>query len=277
MAGANGSVPSSVHYELRSGVAWITLAAEASGNALNDSMIDTIANGVGRAIADVSCRAIVIRSSAAEFCRGLDFDCVLEDRLDLKDVGRALANCLTLISHSSKPVIACVEGNATGGGVGLASACDIVIAAEEATFTLPEAIIGMIPAVITPFLLRRVTAGRVEYMTLSSRSLNAVEAQTFGLVDEVACGGMEQALNSQLRRLFCSSPKALAEIKRYFERLTSGELQRQTDIACDQLESWLSQTEVISGVRAFAEGFAPPWFAKYARQKEQADAVQNQD
>jgi methylglutaconyl-CoA hydratase/polyketide biosynthesis enoyl-CoA hydratase PksH len=268
---------SAVAYELRSGVAWITLSAPESGNALNDCMIGAIADCVGRGESDALCRVIVIRSSAPEFCKGLDFDCVLSETLDLRDVGRTLANCLSRISHCNKPVIACVEGNATGGGVGLASACDLVISLEGATFTLPEAIIGMIPAVITPFLLRRMPAGRVQYLTLSSRSLTALEAREFGLVDEVACGGMEAALGGQLRRLFCSSPRALAEIKRYFERLNGDELGRQTQIACDQLESWLIQPDVISGVRDFAEGFSPPWFAKYSQNEERANAGQNQD
>jgi enoyl-CoA hydratase/carnithine racemase len=269
MVGAEDSVSATVQYRVQAGVARIRLAAPASGNSLNVSLIEGIRSGVCRANDDASCRVIVLSASGREFCNGLDLNAVLPETPDFRKVGPAYLDCLCLIHRSAKPVIACVEGNVTGGGAGLVAACDLVLAGEHVMFSLPEAVIGMIPAVVTPFLLLRMQPARAQYLALSTRNIGAPEAKSFGLVDEVVSGEMEPVLKAQLRRLFRSSPQALAEIKRYFEHLHGQELNRQLQIAYDQFQSWVEQPGVIAGVRTFAEGFAPPWFEKYG---EHADA-----
>ena len=85
---------------------------------------------------------------------------------------------------------------------------------------------------------------------------------SFGLVDEVTTGGMEEALSRQLRRLFCSSPQAIATVKRYIGQLHGPEFDKAMTLAVGQLISWLEQPDAVAGVRAFAEGFTPPWFEK---------------
>jgi enoyl-CoA hydratase/carnithine racemase len=260
---ASATGAESVRYEIHSGVARIQLSAPDSGNALDRQMVEAITASVDRANSDETCRVIVISASGSDFCKGMDFEAFLDGSSDIRARGEAYAQCLSSISNSAKPVIACVEGNVTGGGVGLAAACDMVLALDRTVFTLPEVLIGMIPAVITPFLMRRMSAARVKYLTLSSRPLDANEAKTFGLVDEVVSGDMDDVLNMQLRRLFCSSPAALSEAKGYFNRLHGDDLQREIRIALDQFESWVAQPQVREGVRTFAEGFAPPWFQKY--------------
>ena len=175
-------------------------------------------------------------------------------------------DCLTLIARSSRPVIACVEGKVTGGGLGLVAACDLVLATSNASFMLSEVIVGLIPALIAPFLRRRLSSARVRYMTLSSRAINADEAWQFGLVDEVAKEGMMRALDRQLKRLFRSNPSALAESKRYFAELDGTTLERQVEIALKHATSWLSQPEVVEGMQSFVDGFSPPWWQKYSKQ-----------
>jgi enoyl-CoA hydratase/carnithine racemase len=254
-----------VRYDLRSRVAQVTLAGE-SGNVLNTPVIEAIRDHVGRAIDDPECRVIVLRADGADFCRGLDFGAVHADTGDLRAMAKAFAECVTLVHGAPKPVIACLEGHVVGGGVGLAAACDIVLAQEHVTFTLPEAIVGMIPAVITPFLLRRMSAGRVRYLAISTRALPAAEAARFGLVDELVGGEMRHALNTQLKRLFRTSPMAVAEMKRRLQQLDGGRLQREIDGSLEQLDAWLDQRHAIDGVRTFADGFSPSWFEKYTEQ-----------
>ena len=256
-----------IEYQLDSGVAWIKLASPRSGNALNVALISQLSQAIQDAINDESCRVITISATGSDFCKGLDLEeAFAKGGLPDQEFFKMLVDCLTLIYTSSHPVIACVEGNVTGGGVGLVAACDIVLASNNAVFMLSEAIIGMIPALIAPFLLRRLTPARLSYMTLSSRGIPAPEAQIFGLVDEVATEGMTQVLNRQLQRLFCCSPHAIAQSKQYFEQLHSQDLHRQTEIALNQLMSWLKQPEVIVGIRTFTEGLSPPWFQKYKGQ-----------
>ncbi|MEG4225431.1 enoyl-CoA hydratase/isomerase family protein [Microcoleus sp. N9_B2] len=256
-----------VEYQLDSGVAWIKLASPQSGNALNAALISQLSRAIQDAINEESCRVITISATGSDFCRGLDLEeAFAKGDLPDQELFKILVDCLMLIYSSSRPVIACVEGNVTGGGVGLVAACDIVLASNNAVFMLSEAIVGMIPALIAPFLLRRLTPARVRYMTLSSRGIQAPEAQIFGLVDEVATEGMSQTLNRQLQRLFCCSPHAIAQSKQYYEQLHSVDLHRQTEIALDWLMSWLKQPEVIVGIQTFTEGFSPPWFKKYKGQ-----------
>ncbi|NQE34727.1 enoyl-CoA hydratase/isomerase family protein [Microcoleus asticus] len=256
-----------VEYQLDSGVAWIKLASPRSGNALNSALISQLSLSLEEAINDESCRVITISAIGSDFCKGLDLEeAFATGGLPDQEFFKMFLDCLTLIHSSSRPVIACVEGNVTGGGVGLVAACDMVLASNNAVFMLSEALVGMIPAMIAPFLLRRLTPARLRYMALSTRGIPAPEAQIFGLVDEVASEGMSQTLNRQLQRLFCCSPEAIAQSKQYFEQLHSVDLHRQTEIALNQLMSWLKQPEVIEGIEIFTEGFSPPWFQKYKGQ-----------
>lgn len=256
-----------VEYQLDSGVAWIKLASPRSGNALNAALISQLSRSLEEAINDESCRVITITATGSDFCKGLDLEeAFAKNGLPDEEFFKMLVDCLTLIYSSSRPVIACVEGNVTAGGVGLVAACDIVLASNNAVFMLSEVILGMIPTLIAPFLLRRLTPARLRYMTLSSRRIPAPEAHIFGLVDEVATEGMSQTLNRQLQRLFCCSPHAIAQSKQYFDQLHSVDLHRQTEIALNQKMSWLKQPEVIEGIQTFAEGFSPPWFQKYKGQ-----------
>jgi methylglutaconyl-CoA hydratase/polyketide biosynthesis enoyl-CoA hydratase PksH len=256
-----------VEYQIDSGVAWIKLASPRSGNALNAALISQLSRAIQDAINDESCRVITISATGSDFCRGLDLEeAFAKGDLPDRELFKMFLDCLTLIHSSSRPVIACVEGNVTGGGVGLVAACDIVLASNNAVFMVSEVIVGMIPAMIAPFLLRRLTPARLRYMALSSRGIPAKEAQIFGLVDEVATEGMLQTLNRQLQRLFCCSPHAIAQSKQYFEQLHSVDLHQQTKIALNQQMSWLTQPEVTEGIRTFTEGFSPPWFQKYKGQ-----------
>ena len=257
-----------IHYQNHAGVARIRLAALESGNALNLPLVKQLSDAIQDALRDESCRVITISAEGPDFCRGLDLQEVMdsEGKVD-PALFQLFLDCLLLISESDKPVIACVEGNVSGGGVGLVAACDMVFAKEEVVFMLPEVIVGMIPALIGPFLLRRLCPSRAIYMALSSRGIKAPEANLFGLVDEVVTERMSLTLNRQLKRLFRSNPLALAESKHYFDKLENKQLRQQTELAKKQLISWLSQPDVIAGLQTFAEGYSPPWFQRYRAPK----------
>ena len=255
-----------VRYEADSGVASIRLAAPNSGNALSTSLLVGLRHWLTQAMTDESCRVITISAEGPDFCKGLDLEEAFANGRH-PDPGflKTFLDCALLICDSSRPVIASVEGNVTGGGVGLVAACDLVLTTKNVIFMLSEVIVGMIPALITPFLLRRMASARVGYLTLSSRGISAQEAHVFGLVDEIAEDGMENTLHRQLQRLLRSSPSALAASKRYFNRFGSGDLQRQCEIALEESLAWVGRPEVIEGVRAFSDGFSPPWFHKRRR------------
>ena len=257
-----------IRYEADAGVASIRLAMPNSGNALSTSLLAGPRHCLTQAMTDESCRVITISAEGPDFCKGLDLEEAFANGRH-PDPGflKTFLDCAMLICDSSRPVIASVEGNVTGGGIGLVAACDLVLATQNVTFMLSEVLVGMIPALITPFLLRRMASARIGYLTLSTRGINAQEAHVFGLVDEIAEDEMENTLHRQLQRLLRSSPSALAASKRYFNRFGSGDLQRQTEIAIKESLAWVERLEVIEGVRTFCEGFSPPWFHKHRRRR----------
>lgn len=255
-----------VRYETYSGVAQITLMAPQTGNALTSDLVSQLHQFLQQSLNDESCRVITISAEGSDFCKGLDLESVLiENESSNSKFFKIFLDCLICICNSSRPVIACVEGNVTGGGLGLVAACDLVLAVENITFMLPEVILGIFPALITPFLLRRLTPARLKYLTLSTRQIKSLEAKEFGLVDEVVTEEMSQVLNRQLQRLLRASPNAIAKSKQYFEQMSFVDLNQHTEIALSQLTLWLEQPEVLESFKNFVQGFSPSWFQKYRR------------
>lgn len=254
----------SVQSKIESGVAHIRLTNPKSGNAIGASLLEGITSSLRKAMADETCRAITLSAEGPDFCKGMDIEEAFKDghTLDITSPKKFL-DCLTLIRTSERPVIACVEGNVTGGGVGLVAACDIVLADENVVFMLTEVIIGMIPALIIPILHCRLSSAQVNYMALSTRGIKAKEAMMIGLVDELVEDGMESALNEQLRRLFCSSPRALAEVKKHVQCLTAENLRQQTEMALKEQIRCFNDPDVVEHVRNYVYGCTPPWFQKY--------------
>ncbi|MFN8494512.1 MAG: enoyl-CoA hydratase/isomerase family protein [Caldilineaceae bacterium] len=254
-----------VRYGMNNGVAHITLSAPQTGNLLNPPALAQLQDALQLAAADPTCRAIVIGAEGAVFCNGLDLEAAFgAGRAPEIAFFQALADCLLLIATCPQPVLAKVDGLATGGGVGLAAACDFVLATSNAHFILSEVVIGMIPALITPYLLQRIAPAQVRYLALSSRRINAGEAQRLGLVDEVVEADLESAVESQLQRIFRSSPVAIAEYKRYLAACNQDALARQSSVAVHKLTDWLRRPEVVAGIQTFADGFSPPWWQKYS-------------
>jgi len=214
---------------------------------------------LARLVEDPECRAIVVAGARPDFCRGLDPGALTPAAVDGAPL-RSFVACLLHLCEAPLPTVAAVQGQAQGGGVGLAAACDLVLAEPDATFMLPEAILGLVPELIGPFVSRRLGTARTRYLALSSRGVHAAEAQRIGLVDEVAVDGLDRAVRTQLRRLLRSSPRALAECKRRLQDPPLEELRAQAAAAVVHQLAWLKETEGRRGVEAFARGERPPWF-----------------
>ena len=247
-----------VGYEFRAPIAHVTLDNPAKRNALTAATLAQLRKCLDRARADDTCRALVLAANGEDFCAGMDLDAVAD-----ADAASAMAQdfwaCLQHIHQSRYPVVAAVDGKAMGGGLGLAAACDLVIASPQASFSTPEAVIGMVPALIAPFLQRRLSPARLRYLALSTRSLTAAEAHIYGIVDEVAEPSLERALARQLKRLRRSSPQALARIKEYTDQLAPP---LQKELALETLSDWIERPETRSALVDFSQGLTPPWFGR---------------
>jgi enoyl-CoA hydratase/carnithine racemase len=155
---------------------------------------------------------VTIESDGAAFCDGMDLRSLVGPTGAVAGTLVSFAALLSTIERTPRPVVALINGPARGGGVGLVAAADVAIAAPHATFGLPEALFGLIPAIVLPLLARRIGPARARWLAVSTLSITAEEALRVGLVDEVSTD-LEAALARYTHRFERIDPRALAEIK----------------------------------------------------------------
>ena len=252
-------------------ISLITLSQSDKGNLLNSESLNAIYQAVNNAVNDKDTRVIVLRSNGPVFCLGMDL-VSLQSRKDNKEVENALlyyVKACAAIFDSPKPVIALVQGDVKAGGVGLASACDIVLATEQASFELGEVLFGILPANVLPYVLGyRLSFQKARYLVLTSKKIGPQEALRIGLVDEVIpADKLEKEAKKLIKRLLRSSPNALAEAKSFTKEISHKTPDQVREAAKDKLLSLVQLPEVIEGVASFNSGDVPEWFASYRPEK----------
>jgi methylglutaconyl-CoA hydratase len=201
----------------------ITLARPEKKTALDRVTADELAEALF-ALSESPVRVVAIDGDAPDFCAGADLY-ALEDMLDAPrqeqiDDAKALGHVFHTIRRMEKPVVALVKGRAYGGGAGLASACDIVLAHEEARFAYPEVTIGFVPAMVMTMLRRSVGEKHAFDLVSTGRILKAEEARSIGLVSRVfAAREFDQLSQSVLDQLAEAPPSAMAATKTLFYKL----------------------------------------------------------
>jgi methylglutaconyl-CoA hydratase len=178
-----------VLYDVSEGTARITLNRPEKRNALNDELLAQLKQLLRRAGSADEVSSIIISGAGADFCSGADLS-ALQKIADgsvaenLEDA-RSLMELFTLIRNTRQPVIAAVQGRALAGGCGLASACDIVLAARSARFGYPEVRIGFIPAMVMAILRRNVSEKRAFELITLGQEITATDAVAIGLANRV--------------------------------------------------------------------------------------------
>jgi enoyl-CoA hydratase/carnithine racemase len=185
---------------------------------LDRTGVEALAESLESAVAAREVRVVVLLGTEGTFCRGLDLEALVADA---NREARATAvlgfqRALLALRRGGKPAVAVVDGAALGGGVGLAAACDVVVATTRATFALPEALFGLAPAIIFPILLGRMTVQQARLLALTPQSRSALEARTLGLADEVVePAEAERAVRRWVRALSrarSASARAIADL-----------------------------------------------------------------
>lgn len=221
---------------------------------------------IGEAEASKRCRVIVVESAPGVFCRGMDLQFLVNHAgEDQSDKLHIYAKCMERLRSSAKVVICLVDGEATGGGVGLVAAADLVIATARSRFSLPECVLGLIPAMVLPLLCERMPVQKARWMALSSRSVKAEEALALGLVDELAEGPieLEQTLRRTLKQLLRASPRAIARLKRHSSEIATLPRVEALERGAEQTSQDLLELETIAAIKGFMAGESPPWFERY--------------
>ena len=212
---------------------------------------------------------IVLGGGDGTFCRGIDFAALLaaDDAGALKEEctrsAEAFVHCVWLLRSCGKPVVAAVDGETLGGGVGLVAACDLVVAAERSTFGMPEMLFGLIPAITLPVLLERMTPQKARLMTMTARSYGAAEAQAMGLVDVVTSAeAFESTVRAHVRALGRTSPEAVSALKQLCAGLASREGRAVLEHGGEVTRALLQNEQIGHAIREFMAGGRLPWEAR---------------
>ena len=246
------------------GVATLWLAREDKHNALSARMIAELTEAAQALGADDAVRVVVLAARGRSFCAGGDLGWMQEQMAaDARTRGREaskLAWMLQALNTLPKPLIGRVQGNAFGGGVGMASVCDIAIGAEGVLMALTETRLGLIPATIGPYVCARIGEARARRVFMSGRRFDAVEAVELGLLARaVPVADLDAAIAAEVAPYLDCAPQAVARAKALLRRL--GPVIDEATIAhtIAELTACWEGEEAPEGIGAFFGKRKPRW------------------
>ena len=247
------------------GVATITLTQPEIRNAFSDEVIVALMQAFETAGSRPDVRAIVLAAEGPAFCAGANLNWMSrmadysrdENRVDAGE----LAKMLRSIYECPKPTIARVQGDVYAGGVGLVACCDMAVAVESAVFCLSEVKIGLMPATISPYVIRAMGARAAHRYFLTGERFNAREAHRIGFVHEVAeAEQLDGVVDQWLKHLLSAGPEAVKACKRLVIDVAEREINDQLIAATvEGIAEIRASSEGKEGVQAFLAKRKPNW------------------
>ena len=202
------------------GIVHISLNRPDARNALNFELIEQLEHAVKTVAANSAARVLVLSGNGKSFCAGMDLRGVLNDAQKMGLMLHGLARVGLALRKLSIPVIAKVQGAAIGGGCGLVVACDFAFTHEQAKLGYPEVDLGVCPAVVAPFLISKVGAGRARALLLAGGLVDGKEAVRIGLATHlVSVNELDSATMDFAQKLSTGGPNAIATTKRWLHEL----------------------------------------------------------
>ena len=245
------------------GVARLELNRPNKHNALSDSLIDDLRKAAAELAGDDNVRVVILAAAGKKFCAGGDLDW-LRDQGE-KDGRRGIAQTIDLahmldaLDRLPKPLIGRIHGDAFGGGVALMAVCDSVIAAEGTRFAFPETRIGLIPAVIAPYIVRRIGEGWARRFFMSGKTFDARQALEMGLVSAVSMGDLDALVEAEVENYLACAPGAVAEAKALCLRVAQDHGPGISEWTVTRLADRWESDEAREGIRCFFAGERPAW------------------
>jgi methylglutaconyl-CoA hydratase len=247
--------------------ATLTLIRPELRNTFNDEVIAELTQAFTELGQRDDVRAIVLAAEGPAFCAGADLNWMRRmadyDRAqNLADAAR-LAEMLRVIHHCPKPVVARVQGDVYAGGMGLVACCDIAISADSAHYCLSETRLGLVPATISPYVMRAMGPRAAQRYCLSAERFDAAEALRIGFVHEVVpADQLDARVDAVVKALIHASPAAVRACKRLLQEVA----QREIDAALiaqtvEAIADIRSSTEGREGVQSFLQKRQPAWLA----------------
>lgn len=258
-------MPDLVHSTLDDGVLTIRIDRPDVHNAFDESVIAELTAAFRAAEGRRSARCVVLASTGRSFSAGADVTWMKrmvgysydENIAD----ARAMAEMLRSIRECPRPVIARVHGAALGGGVGLVAACDVAVAVESALFGLTEVRLGILPAVISPYVAERIGVGAMRRYALTAERFSAAEAHRLGLVSEVVpdVPALDAAVSRFAGCFAANGPEAMAECKRVLRDIHPVDWDAATEATVHHIAQRRISAEGQDGLNAFLDRREPRW------------------
>ncbi|HEX9304111.1 MAG TPA: enoyl-CoA hydratase-related protein [Thermoanaerobaculia bacterium] len=248
-------------------LARVTLARPDVRNAFDEILVESVTRAFLSFGDDRETRAVVLEGEGTVFCAGADIEWMRRagswSKAENEADAEKMARMLRAIDQCGKPVIALVQGAAIGGGVGLVAAADIAIAAEDAVFSLAEVKLGILPSVISPYVLRAIGPRNARRYFLTGERFGAVEARRIGLVHEVVpTADLGVACERLIAALLTSAPEAVGVAKRLIDEVTGKSPDEAMPITVRTIAERRASSEAKEGLSAFLEKRPPAWAPK---------------
>jgi methylglutaconyl-CoA hydratase len=233
-------------------------------NAFNDGTITELTWWADAVSAARDVRAVVLSGAGAAFCAGADLEWMrrmagYSHQQNLDDASD-MARMFQTLDRLPVPVIGRVHGAALGGGVGLAAICDIVVAADDAVFGLTEVRLGLIPAVIAPYVISKIGASAARELFLTGARFGASRAAELGLVHAVvAAAELDATVGAYVRDLLAGAPGAIAAAKRLIAECGRRTTSEAATVCAEAIAERRASPEGREGIQAFLEKRPPRW------------------
>ena len=246
------------------GVATLTLNRVEKHNAMSATMIAELTQAAQKLAADAAVRAVILTGAGKTFCAGGDLgwmqDQMAADPETRFIEARKLALALQALNTLPKPLIGALQGNAFGGGVGLASVCDVTLGADHLKMGLTETRLGLIPATIGPYVIARMGEARARRVFMSARPFDAGEAVDLGLLTRaVPAGELAEAAEAEVAPYLACAPGAVAAAKRLTRELGPRIDEAVIDHTIRALVDRWEGEEAREGIAAFFDKRKPAW------------------
>lgn len=248
----------------RGPVATVTLARPEAHNALNAELVEELTRCFEELADDEGMRVVVLEGEGRSFCAGADIgymrDTAAFSYEENVEDARRLAMMFWVLDECPKPVVAKVAGAAIGGGAGLVSVADVAVAEESTQFAFSEVRLGIAPATIAPFVVRKVGVSHARSMFLTGERFAARRAGEIGLVHEVVPeAGLDAAVEEKVEGLLRGGPAAQATVKGLLRRLETTEPMEQPGLTARVISELRTGEEGQEGLSAFLTKREPRW------------------
>ena len=242
----------------------LTLNRPEVHNAVSLEMIREMRKIIAELNSNPKPRGVILTGAGQTFCSGMDLRWMqkisTQNRANRIAEANELSEMLNELDRLKKPLIGKINGNSFGGAIGLISCCDFALATEDAEFSLTEVLLGLMPATISPFVIRRIGVANARRIMLNAHRFSAKEAVSFGLITKaVSSKLLEEEIEKEINELLCCAPEAVSMTKKLISEVCGREPQTIRKYTIEKLADAWETDSVKEGINAFFSKRRPKW------------------